>query len=451
MCGNKSEDFVKISDLRKGLIFTNKMEKNTLPDDTTMATPLALTDGTMLRESKSTSVAGSRKRKSATSDSGTETGRSNKRSKTSYGFSYARSTVTKGISTVSLNAIIEEDEVSTPEAWVQNKIEGTVGVSTESTGEKQKSTENDEVSGRIKRLHLSTAVGETSSVDNAKTGRVIVQDENASYTPFIAGEGDIEIESNNVEAYCEVEVKFAEIRDRHSSAVATIPYGRLLHEVESPLELVTVLRDAMKAHWSLMTDAKILHRDISANNIIMTGSESCKDWKGYVIDLDLAVLLTNCKFQEKRQAMTGTMEFMALEVLNSSCETSGAVVEHSYRHDIESFFYVFLWQCLSCGWEDDKNPNKEYLSKWYKGTTKEIHKFKKCEIRGSTFVEELLPKFSIRYQNLWNLAMVFRKNLFYPYGEFYIGYHKDNNVLYNATMKSFDEAIQSLTIFITKR
>ncbi|VDB83503.1 Bgt-50312 [Blumeria graminis f. sp. tritici] len=105
MCGNKSEaellkiakdvdglaklagsrDFVKISDLRKGLIFTNKMEKNTLPDDTTMATPLALTDGTMLRESKSTSVAGSRKRKSATSDSGTETGRSNKRSKTSYG------------------------------------------------------------------------------------------------------------------------------------------------------------------------------------------------------------------------------------------------------------------------------------------------------------------------------------------------------------------------------
>uniref|UniRef100_A0A381LD61 Bgt-20468 n=1 Tax=Blumeria graminis f. sp. tritici 96224 TaxID=1268274 RepID=A0A381LD61_BLUGR len=137
---------------------------------------------------------------------------------------------------------------------------------------------------------------------------------------------------------------------------------------------------------------------------------------------------------------------MALEVLNSSCETSGAVVEHSYRHDIESFFYVFLWQCLSCGWEDDKNPNKEYLSKWYKGTTKEIHKFKKCEIRGSTFVEELLPKFSIRYQKLWNLAMVFRKILFYPYGEFYIGYHKDNNVLYNATMKSFDEAIRSLTI-----
>ncbi|VDB83504.1 Bgt-20301 [Blumeria graminis f. sp. tritici] len=464
MCGNKSEaellkiakdvdglaklagsrDFVKISDLRQGLIFTKKMVKDTLPDDTTMATPLALTDGIMLRESKSTSVAGSRKRKSAASDSGTETGRSSKRSKTSYGSSYARNTGTGGISTVSLNAIIEEDESSIPVAWVQNKTEGTNDANTASTGEKRKSTENDEVSGRIKRLHLSTAVGETSSVDNAKTGRVIVQDENPSYTPFIAGEGDIEIETNNVEAYCEVEVKFAEIRDRHSSAVATIPYGRSLHEVESPLELVTVLRDAMKAHWSLMTDAKILHRDISANNIIMTGSEACKDWKGYVIDLDLAVLLTDGKSQEKRQAMTGTMEFMALEVLSGSCETTGAVVEHSYRHDLESFFYVLLWQCLSCGWEDGEEPNKKYLSKWYTGTAYEIFDFKKTEIESSHFVQQLLPRFSKKFQKVRDLAMEFRQILFLPCGEFYIGSHKDNNALYSSSVKIFNEAIHSL-------
>ncbi|CAD6501123.1 BgTH12-01377 [Blumeria graminis f. sp. triticale] len=444
MCGNKSEDFVKISDLRQGLIFTKKMVKDTLPDDTTMATPLALTDGIMLRESKSTSVAGSRKRKSAASDSGTETGRSSKRSKTSYGSSYARNTGTGGISTVSLNAIIEEDESSIPIAWVQNKTEGTNDANTASTGEKRKSKENDEVSGRIKRLHLSTAVGEASTVDSSGIGAVSGQDENASDTPFIAGEGDVEAETNNVEAYCEVEVKFAEIRDRHSSAVATIPYGRSLHEVESPLELVTVLRDAIKAHWSLMTDAKILHRDISANNIIMTGSEACKDWKGYVIDLDLAVLLTDGKSQEKRQAMTGTMEFMALEVLSGSCETTGAVVEHSYRHDLESFFYVLLWQCLSCGWEDGEEPNKKYLSKWYTGTAYEIFDFKKTEIESSHFVQQLLPRFSKKSLKVRHLAMAFRQILFWPYGEFYIGSHKDNNVLYSASLKIFNEAIQSL-------
>ncbi|VDB83518.1 Bgt-20298 [Blumeria graminis f. sp. tritici] len=464
MCGNKSEaellkiakdvdglaklagsrDFVKISDLRQGLIFTNKMVKNTLPDDTTMATPLALTDGIMLRESKSTSVAGSRKRKSAGSDSGTETGRSSKRSKSSYGSSYVRSTGTKGKSTVSLNAIIEEDEVSVAVAWVQNKTEGTNDATAASTGEKRKSIDNDEVSGRIKRLNLSTAVGEASTVNNSRIGTVTDQDENTSDAPFIAGEGGVKVETNNVEAYCEVEVKFAEIRDRHSSAVATIPYGRSLHEVESPLELVTVLRDAIKAHWSLMTDAKILHRDISVNNIIMTGSEACKDWKGFVIDLDLAVLLTDGKSQEKRQAMTGTMEFMALEVLSGSCETTGAVVEHSYRHDLESFFYVLLWQCLSCGWDDGEEPNKKYLSKWFTGTAYEIFDFKKTEIERSHFIQQLLPRFSKKFQKVRHLAMAFRQILFLPYGEFFIGSHKDNNALYSASLKIFNDAIHSL-------
>ncbi|VDB83792.1 Bgt-50213, partial [Blumeria graminis f. sp. tritici] len=199
-----------------------------------------------------------------------------------------------------------------------------------STGEKRKSTENDEVCGWIKRLNLSAALGEASTVDNSGIGTISSHKKNASETPFMAGVGDVEAETNNMEAYCEVEVKLTEIRDRHSSAVATTPSGRSLHKVKSPLELVIILPDAIKAQCSLLTDTKILYRDISANNIITTGSEASKDWKGYVIDLDLAVLLTDGKSQEKRQALTGTMQFMALEVLSGSCETTGAVVEHSY-------------------------------------------------------------------------------------------------------------------------
>ncbi|CCU75944.1 serine/threonine protein kinase Sgk2 [Blumeria hordei DH14] len=410
-----SRDFVKTSDLRKDLIFTNKMVKNTLPDDKAMATPLSFTNGTMLRESKSTSIVGARKRKSATSDSGTETGRSCKRSKTSYGPSFTRNTITEGIPTVSLNAIIEEEEPSVPANSMLKKTESSLRGNAESTRKKRKNIENDEVNGRIKRLYLSSKAVGASSVQDSTIGTV---------------------ETDNVDAYTEVEVNFAEIRDRHSSAVATSPYGRSLHKVESSLELVTVLRDAIKTHWSLMTKSKILHCDISANNIIMTGSEAHKNWKGYVIDLDLAVLLTNGKAQEKRQAMTGTMEFMALEILGSSCETTGAVVEHSYRHD------------LDCGWEDEKEPNRKYLKKWYKGTAKEIHKFKKGELKDSTYDEGLLPRFSSKFQNLWDLAMAFRKILFLPYGEFYIGSLKNNNAFYKATMEAFEEAIQFLTMYV---
>lgn len=48
------------------------------------------------------------------------------------------------------------------------------------------------------------------------------------------------------------------------------------------------MRDAIKAHQSLYTTGNILHRDISSNNIIITGPEVADGFKGMLIDLDLA-------------------------------------------------------------------------------------------------------------------------------------------------------------------
>lgn len=51
---------------------------------------------------------------------------------------------------------------------------------------------------------------------------------------------------------------------------------------------------------------------------------------------------------------TGTMQFMAIEVL----EGKG----HTYRHDLESFFYVFIWMCIRHGHDDmdDKLNGKKW-------------------------------------------------------------------------------------------
>lgn len=43
------------------------------------------------------------------------------------------------------------------------------------------------------------------------------------------------------------------------------------------------------------------------------------------------------------QHQTGTMEFVAIELLRR--------VSHTYRHDLESFFYVLLWICACRAWE----------------------------------------------------------------------------------------------------
>jgi hypothetical protein len=41
---------------------------------------------------------------------------------------------------------------------------------------------------------------------------------------------------------------------------------------------------------------------------------------------------------------TGTMQFMLIEVLQSK--------GHTYRHDLELLFYVFIWMCICYGHKD---------------------------------------------------------------------------------------------------
>jgi hypothetical protein len=53
---------------------------------------------------------------------------------------------------------------------------------------------------------------------------------------------------------------------------------------------LTELRDAVKAHQSLLENAKTLHRNISENNIIITNSENADDSTGMLIHLDLAIV-----------------------------------------------------------------------------------------------------------------------------------------------------------------
>jgi hypothetical protein len=114
------------------------------------------------------------------------------------------------------------------------------------------------------------------------------------------------------------------------------PAGRPLHAYTSDRELLEALRDAIAGHESLLEDGKILHRDVSENNIIITDAATGQDPKGRLIDLDLAKELDSVPSGASHR--TCTMQFMAIEVLQGK--------GHTYRHDLESFFYVFTWMCI---------------------------------------------------------------------------------------------------------
>lgn len=91
----------------------------------------------------------------------------------------------------------------------------------------------------------------------------------------------------------------AKYSNRIFGCLAIAPAGRALSEftqrpqstnsvLSTIRELLTTLRDAIKAHRSLYLKGNILHWDISENNIIITNRNETGGFAGMLIDLDLA-------------------------------------------------------------------------------------------------------------------------------------------------------------------
>ncbi|KAJ6511329.1 hypothetical protein C8R47DRAFT_1094689 [Mycena vitilis] len=165
----------------------------------------------------------------------------------------------------------------------------------------------------------------------------------------------------------------------HRRLVLT-PFGNPLCTFATQKELISIFIDAITAHRDLYEKTKILHRDISLNNILLVPSSQPSDRadfpptplslvatssttqapcpakpassdppapsprRGLLIDMDYALVL-NSEGERGPVAVghrTGTLPFMAVDVLCAS----GVLVAHEPCHDLESFLYVLIWICV---------------------------------------------------------------------------------------------------------
>ncbi|KAI1432502.1 hypothetical protein GGR50DRAFT_696997 [Xylaria sp. CBS 124048] len=94
--------------------------------------------------------------------------------------------------------------------------------------------------------------------------------------------------------------------------LVTYPAGRPIYNYRSLVERLQALRDAIKAHHSLYKKGEILHRDISENNVLITDHLN-PGFSGMLIDLSRAKELGS--ESSNARCRTGTMEFMAIEVI----------------------------------------------------------------------------------------------------------------------------------------
>lgn len=127
------------------------------------------------------------------------------------------------------------------------------------------------------------------------------------------------------------------VANRVHRRVILADVGKPIYKASSRGSLLAALDACISGHESLRLKAGILQRDISVNNLMINEDEKNPSWPSFLIDLDLAI-------QERRhgasgaKGKTGTRVFMAIGVLLGE--------QHSFMHDLESFFWVLYWICI---------------------------------------------------------------------------------------------------------
>ncbi|KAF4475327.1 hypothetical protein CGGC5_v016054 [Colletotrichum fructicola Nara gc5] len=130
-------------------------------------------------------------------------------------------------------------------------------------------------------------------------------------------------------------------------------YGKPIYKASSRSALLAALVGCIEGHESLYK-AGILHRDISINNLMINEDSGNPSWPAFLIDLDLAI-------REQREGAsgakgkTGTRAFMAIGALLGE--------QHSFMHDLESFFWVLFWICVHYD-GDGKDVGPTEFDRW---------------------------------------------------------------------------------------
>ncbi len=143
-------------------------------------------------------------------------------------------------------------------------------------------------------------------------------------------------------------------------------YGKPIYHASSRSALLAALEGCIAGHESLRR-AGILHRDISINNLMINEDSDNPSWPSFLIDLDLAI-------REKRdgasgaKGKTGTRAFMAIGALLDE--------QHSFMHDLESFFWVLFWICIHCDGPGKSGGVVVEFDRWNYAGTLELARLK---------------------------------------------------------------------------
>ncbi|KAM0360990.1 hypothetical protein ACHAPK_011824, partial [Fusarium culmorum] len=179
-------------------------------------------------------------------------------------------------------------------------------------------------------------------------------------------------------------------------------YGMPIYKASSQSALLTAFERCIEGHESLY-QAGLLHRDISINNLMINEDDDNPSWPAFVIDLDLAI-------KESREAAsgakgkTGTRAFMAIGALLGE--------QHSFMHDLESFFWVLFWICIHYDGQGKETGPTEFECWNYESDNKLVRSKVGTIGDESVFLKIAEESFSAHYQLLIPCVNRLRREVF---------------------------------------
>ncbi|KAM0549172.1 hypothetical protein ACHAPJ_009481 [Fusarium lateritium] len=215
------------------------------------------------------------------------------------------------------------------------------------------------------------------------------------------------------------------------SCLIITPFGRPLKKYDTVAELLGCFCDTIKGHRSLYVQGNLLHQDISEGNIIICNRRGQKsEPRGVLIDLDLAMDLS--VGPESPGELKGTKPFMAIGLLRTR-------ILHTYRHDLESFFYVFLRMAVS---GHKQLPSGSRLQGWAAGSWAETAVKKTEDMSDPDRFATIVSEFEPEFKGLESLAYALRQALFFPDGgEFCVETSMESfEHLYDEMINAFENA-----------
>ncbi|KAI0792041.1 hypothetical protein C8Q75DRAFT_754229 [Abortiporus biennis] len=274
------------------------------------------------------------------------------------------------------------------------------------------------------------------------------------------------------------------VYDREHHRLLLCSYGHPITEFVSRVELVIVFKDAVNGHWGLVLK-KYLHRDVSRGNVVISDAESPN--KGLLIDQDYTIKDFEVHLATADDTRTGTPAFMAVEMLDGkpmfrraeveledgssddeledgssdddeteeessdtestptlatespqSSQTSSSssesyssllTIKHAPIHDLESFFWLLCWICLTREGPSTSRQRKPKSSTSDRNLARIIEE---------VFDQQDFQKLATKKRDLFSSNALFRKEILQNFAPYFAPFKRLVTRLYNILKSAYE-------------